>query len=92
MAFQFYYAFSILKIFAEEKGEAQYLAWLEDEQSRLRELLNERCWNEDRFIRGFTEAGETIGERIAPEVTLWLNPQSWAVIAALRTSVRQSWL
>ena len=83
VAFQFYYAFTILKIFAEEKGDAQYLAWLGEEQSKLRELLNELCWNEDRFIRGFTEAGETIGERSAPEANLWLNPQSWAVISGL---------
>ena len=83
VAFQFYYAFTILKIFAEEKDDAQYLAWLEEEQSKLRKLLNELCWNEDRFIRGFTEAGETIGERSAPEANLWLNPQSWAVISGL---------
>lgn len=83
VAFQFYYAFTILRIFAKEKGDVRYLAWLEEEQPKLGKLLNELCWNEDRFIRGFTEAGETIGERTAPEANLWLNPQSWAVISGL---------
>lgn len=83
VAFQFYYAFTILRIFAKEKGDVRYLPWLEEEQSRLGKLLNTLCWNEDRFIRGFTEAGETIGERTAPEANLWLNPQSWAVISGL---------
>ena len=83
VAFQFYYAFTILQIFAEEKEDTTYLAWLQREQSQLRERLNSLCWDEDRFIRGFTEAGETIGERTAAEANMWLNPQSWAVISGM---------
>lgn len=45
--------------------------------------MQELCWNEDRFVRGFTENGEVIGERTAPEANMWLNPQSWAVISGL---------
>ena len=46
-------------------------------------MLQELCWNEDRFIRGFTEAGEVIGKRTDPEANMWLNPQSWAGISGL---------
>ena len=83
VAFQYYYAFTVLREFAKEKNDTDDLAWLEREQAALREKLSALCWNEDRFIRGFTEAGETIGERGAPEANLWLNPQSWAVISGL---------
>ena len=83
VAFQFYYAFTILREFASMKQDTDYLKWLTDEQEKLREELNRLCWNEDRFIRGFTEDGETIGERTAPEANIWLNPQSWAVISGL---------
>ena len=83
VAFQFYYAFTILKEFAKCQKDAAYLAWLMREQSALREKLNALCWDGDRFIRGFTESGETIGEHTAPEANLWLNPQSWAVISGL---------
>ena len=83
VAFQFYYAFTILKEFAKCQKDAGYLAWLMREQSVLREKLNLLCWDGDRFIRGFTENGETIGEHTAPEASLWLNPQSWAVISGL---------
>ncbi|MFR8427326.1 MAG: GH36-type glycosyl hydrolase domain-containing protein [Roseburia inulinivorans] len=38
-----------------------------------------------RFIRGFTEAGETIGKRTDNEANMWLNPQSWSVISGLAT-------
>ena len=83
VSFQFYYAFTILKEFAKCQKDAGYLAWLMREQSVLREKLNLLCWDGDRFIRGFTENGETIGEHTAPEASLWLNPQSWAVISGL---------
>ena len=83
VAFQFYYAFTILREFAACEKDAEYLAWLEKKQAELQTELNALCWDGDRFIRGFTEAGETIGNREAPEANLWLNPQSWAVISGL---------
>lgn len=83
VALQYYYAFTVMRAFAEEKGDADYLTRLQREQETLREKIDSLCWNEDRFLRGFTEAGETIGERTAPEANLWLNPQSWAVISGL---------
>ena len=83
VAFQYYYAFTILQEFAHEKEDIQYLAWLKKEQAALRERLNRLCWDADRFIRGFTENGEVIGGRDAPEANLWLNPQSWSVISGL---------
>ncbi len=83
VAFQFYYAFTILREFAVQKGDEEYLAWLEREQAVLGRKLNDLCWDGDRYIRGFTEAGEVIGCRCAPEADLWLNPQSWAVISGL---------
>ena len=45
--------------------------------------IRDSCWNEDRFIRGFTEDGAVIGKRTDPEANMWLNPQSWAVISGL---------
>ena len=86
VAFQFYYAFTILRLFAKEKGDDEYAAKLQREQEKLREKLSGLCWNEDRFIRGFTQSGELIGERSAPEANLWLNPQSWAVISGLASN------
>lgn len=81
VALQFFYAMSIMKQFAEYKGDAEYREYLEKQQSLLAERIEKNCWNEDRFIRGFTEAGETIGHRDAPEANMWLNPQSWSVIS-----------
>ncbi len=83
VAMQFYYAYSILGKFAAARGETEYCKWLDDERCKLGDIINKECWNEDRFIRGFTEDGETIGHRDAPEASMWLNPQSWSVISGL---------
>ena len=85
VALQFYFAMNILQKFAEYKGDKDYFAYLEEEKTKLAKIINDLCWNEDRFIRGFTEKGEVIGERTAPEANMWLNPQSWAVISGLAT-------
>lgn len=81
VAFQLYYAMTILKKFAENKGDTDYLNYLNENQKKLGENIEKFCWNEDRFIRGFTETGEVIGKRTDPEANMWLNPQSWSVIS-----------
>ena len=83
VALQFYYAHTVMRSCAEATGDTAYCRELEAKQETLKEQINRLCWDEDRFIRGFTEAGERIGERKAPEANLWLNPQSWAVISGL---------
>lgn len=81
VALQFYYAMSILKEFAEYKNDIKYIAFLEYRQEQLAKVIEEHCWNEDRFIRGFTEQGQVIGARTDREANMWLNPQSWGVIS-----------
>ena len=85
VALQFYYAMTILKEFAAYEKDEEYISYLEKSQEKLGKLIEKLCWNEDRFIRGFTEAGEIIGQRTDPEANMWLNPQSWAVISGLAT-------
>ena len=83
VALQFYYAMTILRAFAQYKADDEYVDYLDKNQSALGELIQDLCWNEDRFIRGFTEDGEVIGKRDDEEANMWLNPQSWAVISGL---------
>lgn len=85
VAFQFYLAMSILKTFAEYKADKEYIGYLDACQEKLGSMIQNLCWNEDRFIRGFTQQGEVIGKRTDLEANLWLNPQSWAVISGLAT-------
>ena len=85
VAFQYYYAMTIIREFAEYKNDTEYIQFINEKQEELGKKIQELCWNEDRFIRGFTEDGEVIGKRDEPEASMWLNPQSWAVISGLAT-------
>ena len=73
----------ILKKFAEHKQDSAYISYLEDKLQETAEKIQKLCWDNDRFIRGYTEAGERIGAAADPEANMWLNPQSWAVISGL---------
>ena len=83
VALQFYYAMTILKEFASYKNDEEYIKYLTDNQKKLGDIIQKMCWNEDRFIRGFTGDGQVIGKRDDLEANMWLNPQSWAVISGL---------
>ncbi|MBU5471211.1 N,N'-diacetylchitobiose phosphorylase [Falcatimonas sp. MSJ-15] len=85
VALQFYYAMTILREFAEYKKDKEYIEYLNKKQEELGELINKLCWNEDRFVRGYTENGEIIGKRTDSEANMWLNPQSFSVISGLAT-------
>ncbi len=79
VAFQLYYALRIMQEFCED--EPEYMAFLKAEAEKLLGIINEYCFEEDRFIRGYTEAGQVIGSKHDREASMWLNPQSWAVIS-----------
>ena len=86
VAFQFYYAMRILRQFAAHRGADQDVRWLDEKLTEYQSRIQELCWDGDRFIRGFTEAGERIGEAAPPQALSVMNPQSWAVISGLADS------
>ena len=83
VALQFHYALDLMERFARLRGEEKYADSLRKRREDFAKLVNDLCWDGDRFIRGFTETGETVGRSTDPEANLWLNPQTWAVIAGL---------
>ncbi len=80
VAFQLYYAMSVIKDMATERNDTEYVAYIEKVQGELGESLA-ACWDEDRFIRGIREDGVVVGAKKDPEANMWLNPQSWSVIS-----------
>lgn len=88
VAFQLVYAVKILRKYAVLKNDTEYVAYLDSVNEKMDKILEE-CWNEDRWIRGYKEDGEVIGRRTDPEASMWLNPQSWSVIADFGTKEQQ---
>ncbi len=80
VAFQLYYAMSVIKDMAEEKNDTEYVEYINKVQSKLGEELD-KCWDEDRFIRGIRDNGVVVGAKNDKEANMWLNPQCWSVIS-----------
>ena len=80
VAFQLYYAMSMMQELAAEREDTEYISYLTKAQKALGEALAD-CWDEDRFIRGIREDGVVVGAKKDPEASMWLNPQSWSVIS-----------
>jgi cellobiose phosphorylase len=83
VAMQLYYAFTVLRKFAEYKKDAEYIKYLDENQEKLGKIIQDTCWEGDRFVRGYKEDGQVIGSKKDPEANMWLNPQSWSVISGL---------
>ncbi len=80
VAFQLYYAMSMMHELAEKRNDGEYAEYITKAQKELGNALEE-CWDEDRFIRGIREDGVIVGAKKDPEANMWLNPQSWSVIS-----------
>ncbi len=83
VAMQLYYAMTVIKYFAEMKNDSAYIDYINDIQYKMGQTIQEKCWEDDRFIRGYKEDGVVIGSKHDKEASMWLNPQSWAVISGL---------
>ena len=60
----------------------EYRVYLRQKAEEQKSLINQHFWEDDRFRRGYSEQGSIIGSKNDPETSMWLNPQSWAVISA----------
>lgn len=83
VAFQLYLALGQLCQLLPEGDKDK--AFYEGERAKLLGLINQYFWEDDRFIRGFSEDGQRIGSKENIEASMWLNPQSWSVISGAAT-------
>ncbi len=77
---QLYLGLKIFKEFAEKLGKKDDVNWAEGEIKKLDISLRKYALEEDRLVRGFN-GDEVIGSRKNKEASMWLNPQSWAVLS-----------
>ncbi|HZJ99843.1 MAG TPA: hypothetical protein VFC79_07540 [Tissierellaceae bacterium] len=83
VAMQLYQSLDIMMDFAKTKLDISYLKYLSAHRYSLAEKIENLCFEGDRYIRGITEDGMRVGSKDNKEASLWLNPQSWAVISGL---------
>ena len=88
VAFQLYYAFEIMIRFAQYKKDSATEGQMAELKKKFGAIIEERCWDTDRFVRGITEHDQVVGKPGDPEANMWLNPQSWAVISGFADEQR----
>ncbi len=55
---------------------------------KLREALNSFAWDGDWYFGATKDSGERIGSAHNTEGTVWLNPQTWAIIGGVADGAR----
>jgi cellobiose phosphorylase len=48
---------------------------------RLKETIHQVAWDGEWFLEGFNDAGQPVGSHVEEEGKVFLNPQTWAVLA-----------
>lgn len=66
---------------AQNKNKPEDIQWAQGLLDELDDNIQKHAWENDQFVRGFTEDNYTIGSWENDEAKIWLNPQSWAVLS-----------
>jgi len=63
-------------------GDTGYARWLSDKYNEIRNLLNEKAWDGEWYVRALSKY-ETIGSRTSSGSKIYINTQTWAVLAGI---------
>jgi len=70
-------------VIAEHLGEAERAEAYREHAQRLRQALNQVAWDGEWYFRATKDNGEKIGSRENTQGRIYLNAQTWAVIAGV---------
>jgi len=88
VAFQLRHALATYVEIAELLAEAAEAEWARGRLAALDAAIEACCWDGEWYVRAFREDGSVIGTRRDPEGSIFLNPQSWAVLSGAATGER----
>jgi cellobiose phosphorylase len=86
---QYLVALNCLIELAEALGDQASLDWLNDCRQRMTSALGESAWDGQWWRRGFDDDGHAVGSQTSEFGKVFLNPQSWAVLAGLGSEPQQ---
>ncbi len=61
---------------------------LKDRSERLKRTINEQGWDGQWYLEGINDAGEKVGSHTEKEGRVYLNPQTWAIMAGVAEGER----
>lgn len=80
LSHQFCLALRELKRLMEKTGEQEYALFLENEYILLKRTINEKAWDGAWYMRALSDV-ENIGSKDSEGSKIYLNAQTWAVLA-----------
>lgn len=86
---QYVHALRLLLEISEMMGDTEYGSWLQECLDRQLVALERVAWDGAWWRRGFDDAGAPIGSAQGDPDRIFLNPQSWAVIAGVGSPQQQ---
>lgn len=88
LAMQLRFALSTYREIAALLDRAAELRWAEEKLVALDRAIEQHAWDGEWYVRAITESGQVLGSRAQAEGSLFLNPQSWAVLSGAATGER----
>lgn len=85
VAFQLRYALLVYADICRRLQREDEARWADDRRAELDAAIQAHTWDGQWFVRAFREDGSVIGSHTEREGTIYLNPQSWAVISGAAT-------
>lgn len=66
---------------AEIVGQDEEAAEARRRSEEMKRLINQHAWDGEHYVRAFSDSGDVLGSRRNDEGRLFLNTQTWAVLA-----------
>jgi cellobiose phosphorylase len=88
-----HFLYKILTDFSEialKQNVPHYAEKYRGRASALKETLNAIAWDGEYYYGATKDSGEKLGSRKNAEGSLWLNPQTWAIIAGVSDEQRSN--
>jgi N,N'-diacetylchitobiose phosphorylase len=81
VALQLYYALYVYAEICEMLHNSEEKKWAVSKRKTLGQNIEKHAWDGDWYLRAYSEQGRVFGSCKNEEGSLWLNPQTWAVIS-----------
>ncbi len=73
---------------AEIMGDKAKIEEYLDKAKTMTERVNEKCWDGDWYVRGFTDDGKPYGVKAYDEGKIFIMSQAWAILAGIAEGER----
>ena len=72
------------KIFKDNKLETEML----ERAAKIKEAVNDKGWDGEWYLAGYSDAGDKVGTHLEKEGSIYLNSQTWAIMAGIAEGER----